>query len=338
MLTELLLARSQTAAIYITYLDAYPTGFEFEVKAITSTAGDEFGRDVFGRHWPMAGQKRDELPPQLLRVGVRFADERTATNISGHARSPAGPVIWPLAGRAGGGRFQQGYWVSPLPPPGPFALVCEWPAAGISLARHELDAQLILDAADRVPGEKFIRAKDGREWRIGTDAEVAWINGGTSRDTAITAAIPPIFDSYCTLALPQSTDAELTRHEQAVMALLSEHTEQQAWWLGYLDTGASDTVFPDAPTATVYEGHRYVLIEAGPQQTTWRDSAWNWTLPELMFPVDRSWLVSTRWDDDWTCIGGSEELVSSFLRHPELGPRARRMSPGEPPGEAGLDQ
>ena len=27
-------------------------------------------------------------------------------------------------------------------------------------------------------------------------------------------------------------------------------------------------------------------------------------LPDLMFPADRSWLVSTLWDDDRTCVGG----------------------------------
>src|SRR5947199_7747727 len=32
--------------------------------------------------------------------------------------------------------------------------------------------------------------------------------------------------------------------------------------------------------------------------------------------------VSTLWDDDWTCIGGSAALVDSFLRHPDL--QARR--------------
>ena len=28
-----------------------------------------------------------------------------------------------------------------------------------------------------------------------------------------------------------------------------------------------------------------------------------------MFPAGRSWLVSTRWDDDWTWIGGPGRLV-----------------------------
>ena len=346
--TDLLLARSAATAIHIAHLDAYPTGFEFQVRAITTTPehelrrhGNDTGLDVFGGHWPMVGERRDELPPKLLRVGVRFADDRTATNITGHDRPPDGPVMWPLAGRAIGGCFEQDYWVSPLPPPGPLQLVCEWPAAGIPLARHELDARLILEAAERArpvyfPVGPVTRFRDGREWPIGTDAEIAWINAGTSPSRAIMVAIPPVFASYCTLALPADTEAELPAHERAVIALLSKHTEKQPWWLGYLDTGASDTVFPDAPVATVYYGYGYVLVEAGPEQAaTWRPRGWNWALPDLMFPADRSWLASTMWDDGWTCIGGSEELVNGILCHSVLGPRARLVSLGEdaiPPG------
>lgn len=183
------------------------------------------------------------------------------------------------------------------------------------------------------------RVKDGREWRIGTEAEVAWINEGACAGRAITAAIPPVFAAYCTLELPQGWD-EYPRHEQAVIALLSEHAAQQRWWLAYLDTGASDLVFPDAPTVTLYAGWRYVFVDAGPHEAaTWRDIRFNWALPDLMFPHDRSWLVSTLWDDAWTCIGGSEELVDGFLRHRELGPRAKRVALDEdatPPGHEAL--
>jgi hypothetical protein len=40
------------------------------------------------------------------------------------------------------------------------------------------------------------RARDGSTWRIGTDAEVAWIADGTSMGRTITAAIPPVFEAY----------------------------------------------------------------------------------------------------------------------------------------------
>ena len=36
------------------------------------------------------------------------------------------------------------------------------------------------------------RVKDGRTWRIGADADVAWIAEGTSPGLTITSAIPPV--------------------------------------------------------------------------------------------------------------------------------------------------
>ncbi len=183
------------------------------------------------------------------------------------------------------------------------------------------------------------RIRDGRAWLIATAAEVAWIGDGTSVTKAITAAIPPIFDAYATLELPGTAgeagdplagDAQ-QRHDDALLALLSRHVAPQPWWLGYLDTGADDIVFPDAPPVTLYTGWRYVLVEAGPPQAAeWRkehgSSFWKGALPNLMFPADRSWLVSTLWDDDWTCLGGPGALVDDLVRDPELGPRTRRVA------------
>jgi len=147
------------------------------------------------------------------------------------------------------------------------------------------------------------------------------------------------------------------RQDLALVELLRRHTPRQPWWLGYLDTGASDIVFRDAPMVMLYTGWRYVLIEAGPEQAAaWRPAdgwrSWkrtdphdpmfwrNWKsteLPDLVFPNDRSWLFSTLWDDDWSCIGGSKALIADLLQDPVLGPQARRVSSGQdatPPGHA----
>jgi hypothetical protein len=147
VVSDLLAGRSEMGAVYVAYMDTFPSAFELEVLAMTTTADHGFGRDVFGRHWPLVGERRDEIPPQLLRVGVQFADGRKATNITGHDRPAAGPTMWPLRGGSSGRRLYQGYWVSPLPTSGSVALVCEWPAAGIQLVHHEVDGQLILDGA-----------------------------------------------------------------------------------------------------------------------------------------------------------------------------------------------
>ena len=182
-------------------------------------------------------------------------------------------------------------------------------------------------------------ARDGSTWRLGTDAEVGWIASGTSVSRTITAAIPPVFDAYATVVLPDSDD-ERKQHDLAVLALLAEHSPGQPWWLGYLDTGVDDIVFAGAPMVTLYSGWHYVLVEAGPEQAaTWRgnDPGSYGALPNVMFPADRSWLVSTLWDDDWSCIGGPAGLVGRFLRHPDL--QARPVMPGQdatPPGHQAL--
>src|ERR1700761_9361090 len=107
--------------------------------------------------------------------------------------------------------------------------------------------------------------KDDRAWRIGTTAEVAWITAGTSIDRTVTSAVPPVFETYATVVLPPRGDGQ-DRHDQAVLALLSVHSADQPWWLGYLDTGADDVVFRRAPMVTMYAGWHYVLVKAGPEQ------------------------------------------------------------------------
>jgi hypothetical protein len=189
-----------------------------------------------------------------------------------------------------------------------------------------------------VPAENpLFRARDGSSWRTGTAADVAWIAAGTSVSRTITAAIPPVFEAYATIVVPGGS-AEQDLHDQALLALLGERSPGQPWWLGYLDTGASDIVFPAAPMVTLPPGWHYVLVEAGPvQAATWRrhdfGAFWKGVLPDLMFPADRSWLFSTLWDDDWSCLGGPAALVGGMLRHPDL--RARPVELGQdatPPG------
>jgi hypothetical protein len=183
--------------------------------------------------------------------------------------------------------------------------------------------------------DRETRVKDGVDWRIGTDAEVSWIR--TPAGGAFASAVPLGFDAYATLVFPDldfgPRDVLVPEHDGALLAVLERHTAAQPWWLGYLDTGASDVVFYDAPKVRLYWGWRYVLVQAGPEQAArWRPNGdWaNWKeteLPELIFPSDRAWLVSTMWDDDWMCIGASEGLIADLLADPLLGPRTRATTP-----------
>lgn len=172
--------------------------------------------------------------------------------------------------------------------------------------------------------------KWGRDWRIGTDAEVSWIRDSTPSGREITSAIPPVFADYATIVVPeQNDDLLVVRH-------LREHSLKQKWWLGFLETGVSDLVFPEAPRVELYAGWSYVLVLAGPDEAlTWRnDLQWfHGRGPDLIFPTDRSWLLSWLWDDDWYCFGGPQHLVQSFLNLSDL--QVRRVSLTEdatPPG------
>ncbi len=174
--------------------------------------------------------------------------------------------------------------------------------------------------------------RDGREWRIGTEAQVSWIKDATAWAGD---AIPAVFDAYATVELPgtghhKPTDffAQCGDHERAVLAILSKESASQPWWLGFLETGSSDVVFPNAPRTMLYASWGYVLIEASPAEAEkWRRDGWGEDLPDLMFPSDRTWLFSTLWDDDWSCVGGSRSLIDAFLSSPELKGRVREIDP-----------
>jgi hypothetical protein len=184
--------------------------------------------------------------------------------------------------------------------------------------------------------------RDGKGWLLGTAHDIEWIATATTVDRTITSAIPPAFDAYATVALPSGEEGPERREQRdkAVLSVLCEHSTGEPWWLGYLDTGADDVVFPDAQRVILYAGWPYVLVQAGPGQAAeWRNSLpgsfWSGPLPNLVFPTDRSWLVSTLWDDDWMCAGGTVALVESLIDHPDLASLSHRVILGEdatPPG------
>lgn len=192
--------------------------------------------------------------------------------------------------------------------------------------------------------------KDGRCWRAGRAGEVAWITEHTRNVHTITAAIPPVFADYATVHPPnfaldppdrETADKSgeyVAAHERSLLAHLTAETPYQAWWLGYLETGAHDVVFPEAPRVNLYEpGWKYVLVEAGPEQAaTWRSGHMRSScgvLPDLMFPHDRTWLFSALWDDTWACLGGPERLIQSCLYDPLTQARRVRLDDDViPPG------
>lgn len=179
-------------------------------------------------------------------------------------------------------------------------------------------------------------SRHGRSYEVGSAETVAWIAAGVRPyGLTVDTAVPPVFEAYATVH--QADGEAVAEHERALVDVLLRHTAGQPWWLGYLDTGAHDVVLPQARRVPLYSDWPYVLVKAGPAQAlSWRtghlrDGAGS--LPDLFFPQDRSWLVSSLWDDTWTCLGGSVDLVDALTREPLLhGRRVALEDDTLPPG------
>ena len=154
--------------------------------------------------------------------------------------------------------------------------------------------------------------RDGRSWQVGAATTVSWINALTTIGSGIDAGVPPVYPAYATLELPDEDQEAL---DDALVGLLANHTPGP-WWLGYLRTGdALDDIAPELPPVTLYANWSYTLIRAGAEQAaTWRSTqSTRGKLPDLIYPQDRSWLVTHLWDDQWRCLGGPTDLINTVL-------------------------
>jgi hypothetical protein len=146
---QLVLARTDAVAVAVQRATAYPTGVESMVSVRRRGKGrTALEEPPLGFHHELGGKLMDDV----LRFGVQFSDGRKATSLGGfprpHDKEPSHPVLTPCGGGGGGSRWDFGFWLYPLPPPGPLALVCEWPSEGVPLTRVEIDASLIREAAE----------------------------------------------------------------------------------------------------------------------------------------------------------------------------------------------
>lgn len=146
--------RTEAVGLYLSCFWVYPTGFEFEVFVVTKDEWSDLDPFSFDHHYK--AEQSGEIPPEQLRLGFEFADGSTVTNIREDfdwdwepGPNPKSPRMSGRRGGSGGGSWHYKFWVWPLPPPGSFDFVCEWPAAAIPLTRVELDSDPLLEAASR---------------------------------------------------------------------------------------------------------------------------------------------------------------------------------------------
>ena len=179
---------------------------------------------------------------------------------------------------------------------------------------------------------RVTRWKDGREWRIGSDADVAWIRGSTPPGLSITSAVPAVFASYATVLVPNEDEGRAADLD-LLLRVLNEQSPDQQWWLGYLETGADDVVFTDAPRVTLYSDWQYVLVQATPAQAArWRHDLESWRAPgpDLLFrPTARGWCrgsgttTGAAWEDHpRSSTGSGPAAVAGATRRPPRGRHA----------------
>ena len=140
----LLLGRTEQVAVAITGLSAFSSGFEIFVTA-RMRPGARGGPDAPS---DLGAARR------AFRFGMQLAD---ATKVLGHHgprrpppdTEPTEPILHPYMGGGGPHTHFSRWWAWPLPPKGPLEFVCEWAPLGITETRARLEAELILDAAQR---------------------------------------------------------------------------------------------------------------------------------------------------------------------------------------------
>ena len=155
------LARTDALALAVWGITAFPTGITFSLAIVRRSTDEGYDPDMemdmaLHRYWQRRRHQPDlPLPDDVLRFGVEFEDGRKATNLGwGHwdvqqGQEPPGPVLGHRGGGGGGRSYRQGWWLWPLPPGDRLAFVAEWPAHGIALSRHEIEAGALRRSAEK---------------------------------------------------------------------------------------------------------------------------------------------------------------------------------------------
>ena len=152
-----LLAHNDDAAVGLTHLEAFSTGFRFALvvrvrQVPTRLAGG--GLFALVESHPHVG-RQISLEDRLL-LGIEYPDGRRASTLQdGRAPGPTAEVdddqlvIAYQGGSGGEASVDQTYWVAPLPPDGPVAVLMRWPTFGMAESRTVLDGAALRAAGRR---------------------------------------------------------------------------------------------------------------------------------------------------------------------------------------------
>lgn len=150
-----LLGRTDDAAVGLTHLEAFSTGFRVTLAVRVRQPRAQFARG--GLHMLVSSHVHPGIDVRLedrLLLGIEYPDGRRASTLTdmrmqGPGAMTDGDHLVLVQQNGGGGdhSVDQSYWVAPLPPDGPVTVVVAWPGFGIPESRTTLDGAVIRAAA-----------------------------------------------------------------------------------------------------------------------------------------------------------------------------------------------
>lgn len=134
------------------------------------------------------------------------------------------------------------------------------------------------------------------------DQDVAWIRRDTAVSGTIRSAIPGGFDAYGLLDISEERPTE----DALLQAVAPENSMELI--AGWIDRGP----YPPQPGDEhfLYSSWRYRFRQVSAASLQGLPTEGDGGFPDLLFPPDRSWLISLLWDDSWRSVGASNAVAS----------------------------
>jgi hypothetical protein len=147
--------RGDVVAIEVECLRVYPNGFTIDLVALMNPRLDPMSANQL-----IVGGPGLDMGSRLPRVGIRFADGRTAGREADLYGIPADvpkdddgiptePVLRFMGSGGGSGAYHVRVWVFPLPPEGPVEIHVALPGSDVPESTVVLDGGLVRSAAER---------------------------------------------------------------------------------------------------------------------------------------------------------------------------------------------
>lgn len=144
------LVRTDDVVLLLDGFLAYPNGVEFRLLGAIRPVGSVSPLSeiaAWSQSHRAAKTPDGQLTDDFMRLAIIFGDGTEWTNVGWRPvfgrDAPADRMVIERGGHGDDRSFENRWWIWPLPPPGPIAFVCSWPARGIDDARAVIDGDEI---------------------------------------------------------------------------------------------------------------------------------------------------------------------------------------------------